>query len=216
MAVIAAPVVRIRPARWFAHADALVDLGALVAERARALACARDPRAPFALAYKRYITTMWTEVEAGRFGDATAWVAQLTVEHANGWLRAMDSYERGEYALVPGTWRGVFARQRHGLDAATSMRISIAAHLLYDLPMALGRTDSAALDANTIARAGRAHRHAMLCSFGYGGVLRGRSMRRAHDLGWREGVALANARTDAARGVIFERARMASLRAIAS
>ena len=114
MAVIAAPIIRIRPARWYAHADGLVELGALVAARARALECAHDARAPFALAYKRYITAMWEEVEDSRFGDATAWIARLTVEHANGWLRAMDSYDRGEYALVPGTWRGLFARQRHG------------------------------------------------------------------------------------------------------
>lgn len=215
MAVVAAPIIRIRPARWFAHADGMVDLQRIVASRARALECAHDARAPFARAYGRYITDHSAEIEAGRFGDTTVWVARLAVEHANGWFRAMDSYDRGEFALVPGTWRGVFARQRHGLDAATSLRISLAAHLLYDLPMALGRVDPGALGAAAIARAGSVRRGVILRAFGLGGPLRGRAARRMHDAGWRDGIALASARTDAQRSLVFERARIASLRAIA-
>jgi hypothetical protein len=193
----------------------LVALSDIVEARARALECAHDARAPFARAYAGYAAALIEAVERGAFGEATPWIARLAVDHAHGWLRSMDSYDRAQFALVPGAWRGIFARQRHGLPEAECLRINLAAHLLYDLPMALGRTDPGALSPRAIDAALRAHGRILCRAFGYGGPIRGRAMRRAHADGCREGVALAAAHTDAGRSLIFERVRIASLRAIA-
>ncbi len=215
MALAALPLARIRPARWFAHADGMVGLGTVVESRARALECAHDARAPFARGYVAYVAAMTEAVENGAFGDATPWMSRLAVDHAHGWLRSLDSYDRAQYGLVPGAWRGIFARQRHGLSQAEGLRISLAAHLLYDLPMALGRTDQAGVAPKAIEAAERTHRRITLRAFGYDGLLAGRAMRRAHADGWRDGIALAGTHTDAQRSLIFERVHIASVRAVA-
>ena len=221
MALASAPsIVRIRPARWFAHADDLGALAALVRSRSAALDAARDHRAPFAHAYSAYLALATDAVECGRLGAATSWMTKLLLEHAHAWLRALDGYDRREVALVPGAWRGVFARQRNGLTASEGVRISLAAHLLYDLPLALARTDVSSLDAGALSLAEREHRRIVLATFAPGALplaLRpaARRIAREHAQGWADGTALANARFETERTLIFERVRLTSLRAIA-
>jgi hypothetical protein len=135
-----APIARIKPASWFRHALSLSELLGLMATRVRALECARDGRAPFAQLRATQLGRVAGLLDSGGFGAAGAWIERLELEHAHQYLRALDSWDRGEHALVSVPWRAIFAHERNRrADAAEALRTGTIAHLAYDLPLSLAR-----------------------------------------------------------------------------
>lgn len=135
-----APLARIQPARWFRHALSIGDLASILETRVRALECAKDAGAAFCrtrLGQLRHIEGL---LDAGSFNPATPWVERVETEHVHQYLRAAESWDRGDLALTPAPWRAVFAhvRQRNASPADAACAAAIA-HLTYDLPLALAR-----------------------------------------------------------------------------
>jgi len=150
----AAPIARIQPSRWFRHALSAGQLVDLLEARLRALECARDARAVFCsarLSQLRYVRAL---LESDAFGAGGAWVERLEIEHVHQYLRAGDSWDRGDMTLTAAPWRLIFARERQG-DAGSgeSLRIGTIAHLAYDLPLALARIGAASAANGAMERA---------------------------------------------------------------
>lgn len=141
------PITRIRPASWFRHALGISELVSMLESRARALECARDGRAPFARLRSAQLGRVAGLLESGGFGASAAWVERLELEHVHQYLRAADSWDRGEASLTAMPWRAIFAheRARDGYTAA-SLATGTIAHLAYDLPLALARVGAATVD----------------------------------------------------------------------
>jgi hypothetical protein len=142
-----APIARIAPAPWFRHAASLRELEHLLESRVRALECGRDARAGFARLRRAQIAPVSALLDARGFGAAGAWVERLELAHAQQYLRAADSWDRGQQALTPPPWRAVFAHDRSrgaGAVVRVSVEASTIAHLVYDLPIAIARTGTAA------------------------------------------------------------------------
>lgn len=137
----------IRPARWFKHALSIGDLCALLGSRLRALECARDARAPFCAARLAALRHVERLLETRAFGGAEAWVERLEIEHVHQYLRAADSWDRGDVSLTPAPWRAIFVRERQRqATVAQSLRAGTTAHLAYDLPLALARIGTHTLE----------------------------------------------------------------------
>jgi hypothetical protein len=106
----------------------------------RALECARDGRAAFARLRWAQLRRVGGLLESGGFGDAGAWVERLELEHVHQYLRAADSWDRGEPSLTAMPWRAIFAHERsRDAYAVASLQTGAIAHLAYDLPLALAR-----------------------------------------------------------------------------
>lgn len=149
-----ASIARIQPSRWFRHALSAGQLVDLLEARLRTLECAKDARAVFCsvrLAQFRHVHGL---LETDAFGAAGAWVERLEIEHVHQYLRAADSWDRGDLTLTAAPWRLIFAREHQGdTSAGESLRIGAIAHLAYDLPLALARTSSASLPGGEMERA---------------------------------------------------------------
>jgi hypothetical protein len=218
------PIARISPAPWFRHAARLRELEDLLASRVRALECGHDARAPFVHLRRTQIARTCELLEAGRFGVAGAWIERLELEHAHQYLRAADSWDRGQQALAAAPWRVVFSHERaRGVTARASLQASTIAHLMYDLPLAIARTgttassgarladayerlteaytlmNDAALRAAT-ARAGRREAPAITAAW----------QRELRAQAWDDAVALDEG-DDRARDVAFKRMELAAL-----
>ena len=137
-------IARIRPARWFRHALSARDLAATLETRSAAMDSARDGRAAFCRLRAKQAALARDLIEHGAFGAAAAWVERLEVQRTHGYLRALESWDRGDLALTPAPWRAVFAlhRQRE-IEAPLSLALSAHVHEAYDLPMALARVGDA-------------------------------------------------------------------------
>jgi hypothetical protein len=151
------PIARIQPAPWFRHALSVDELVRLLESRVRALECARDSRAAFCALRHAQLDRIRGLLDSGGLGAAGAWVERLELEHVHQYLRAADSWDRGQPALTAAPWRAIFAYERgHGASQALSMQIGTIAHLTYDLPLALARTGMATTDGVATAAAYRA------------------------------------------------------------
>lgn len=138
-------IARIRPARWFRHALSARDLAATLETRAAALESARDGRAPFCRLRAKQAAMVRDLIEHGAFGAAAAWVERLEIQRTHGYLRALESWDRGDLALTPAPWRAVFALHRQrDIDVPLSLTLSAHVHEDYDLPLALTRVGDAA------------------------------------------------------------------------
>ena len=130
---------RIRPTRWFAHSRTIPHLISMLDTRVRALECAHDRRATYCRYYRDTVAATNLHA-ASQDTPAASWVPRIELEIARAYLHAMEMWNRGEFALVPGPWRAVFADNRRTArtdDAA--IRISSLAHIAYDLPLAIAR-----------------------------------------------------------------------------
>jgi hypothetical protein len=133
------PISRIRPASWFRHALSLGELANLLESRVRALECAKDARASFCQLRTAQTGRVARLLESGGFSDAGAWIERLELEHTHQYLRAADSWDRGDGSLTAMPWRAIFAHERSRANVTDSLRLGAVAHLVYDLPLALAR-----------------------------------------------------------------------------
>lgn len=139
-----APIARIQPSRWFRHALSAGQLTDLLETRLRALECAQDARAAFCAGRLSQLRQVCGLLESDVFGADGAWVERLEIEHVHQYLRAANSWDRGDLTLTAAPWRLIFARERQGdTEPAESLRLGTIAHLAYDLPLALARIGTA-------------------------------------------------------------------------
>jgi hypothetical protein len=144
---VIAPITRIRPATWFRHALSIQGLAEMLDTRARALDCGRDGRAPFARLRAAQMGRIAGLLESGGFGSAGAWIERLELEQTHHYLRASDSWDRGEPSLTTMPWRAIFAHERaRDGDAEAALQAGTIAHLAYDLPLALARVGKTTTD----------------------------------------------------------------------
>jgi hypothetical protein len=103
--------------------------------------CAHDGRAAFARCFALHLSTVRDLRDAGEFGEASIWAGRLALEAAQGYLRALDGWDRGDFAMTPAPWRLIFSVLKHGAPLERSViRASGLAHATYDLPLAIART----------------------------------------------------------------------------
>lgn len=141
----ASSIARIRPARWFRHALSARDLAATLETRCAAMESARDGRAAFCRLRAKQAELARDLIEHGAFRAAAAWVERLEIQRTHGYLRALESWDRGDLALTPAPWRAVFALHRQrDIEAPLSLALSAQVHEAYDLPLALTRMGDAA------------------------------------------------------------------------
>ena len=149
-----ASITRIKPASWFRHALSIGDLADMLDTRARALECARDGRAPFARLRSAQLARIAGLLESGGFGAAGAWIERLELEHVHQYLRASDSWDRGDASLTAMPWRAIFAHERARDGAApAALQTATIAHVAYDLPLALARIGTRTTDSIDTAEA---------------------------------------------------------------
>lgn len=95
----------------------------------------RDPRAVFTHAYATITEIFKKEIPQRQFNDRD-WIVSLDIAFAGEYFRALDAYDLGEE--IPGGWRPVFTAIREGRTSVLEeLILSMAAHIIHDLPLAL-------------------------------------------------------------------------------
>ena len=95
----------------------------------------RDPMAVFTHAYVKITEIFREEIPKTNFEDRD-WILALDVAFAREYFRALDAYDLGEQ--VPKGWHPVFDAIRDGhTSVLEELILSMAAHIIYDLPLAL-------------------------------------------------------------------------------
>lgn len=197
----------------FIRATSLPVAISLLRERGRVLECAHDLRAGSCLALSQRLTLVETQLQAGRAGDAADWLERLQIEQANAYLRALDGWDRGDFALTPAPWRTVFSMERRGyLRPADALRLESAVHTVYDLPLAIAR--AATLGHTRDARYATFMKWCSLPAKEGGGMLarlRIHGAAKRERAAWRDGLALRDA-DEGGRRAVFARIEEAALR----
>jgi hypothetical protein len=123
---------QIRPTRWFIHPRSQSELLAVLEARLRTLEFAHDARAIWCRAL------LLVARDDGAPPDP--WYRDVALEAAQHYLRAVDSWDRGELSLVPSPWRCIFARERHQPPAVDdALHAALGVHIAYDWPLAIAR-----------------------------------------------------------------------------
>jgi hypothetical protein len=96
----------------------------------------RDPRAVFTHAYMTITERFRDQLPASGFEDPS-WIIALDLAFAREYEMALDAYDLGDN--VPGAWRVVFEAMEQGrTSVAEELVLAMAAHIVRDLPLALG------------------------------------------------------------------------------
>jgi hypothetical protein len=108
--------------------------------RLHRLDAAHDRRSTFCRAYTQYVAAVRALASSGRLAAAAGWTERLEVDFACQYLRALDGWDRRDFSGTPAPWRAAFAQSRYGdLSPLDDLRLSVYAHVSYDLPISLAR-----------------------------------------------------------------------------
>ncbi|HEY8173617.1 MAG TPA: DUF5995 family protein, partial [Dehalococcoidia bacterium] len=136
-------LVRISSARWYSPPGDFGQLVRLIETRTRALECARDGRAP----YTRVCVATARMLLDQSHADAPdgGWAMRVELQLAQAYLRAQDLWDRAQTGMLPGPWRAVFSILRQEpVEPYRAVHMSMLAHVAYELPLVLARSDLAA------------------------------------------------------------------------
>jgi hypothetical protein len=175
----------------------------LLTARYSLLDAAGDRRAAYCRIYARYVAALRREIAAGAFGATVSWLADLELDTARRYLRAIDGWGCRDMWSVPAPWRAAFTltADASGDGIATALR----AHLSYELPLAIARAGVARGAEGAFKRAGRI--------FAAAAPLYAHESAVLHAAAWREGAALAAAGDDQ-REAVYRRLQMDTMQAI--
>ncbi|MBI5285798.1 MAG: hypothetical protein HY874_11975 [Chloroflexi bacterium] len=120
----------------------LAELIDVLTARLSRLDAAHDHRAAFCRAYATYVDGLRSLIDRDGVGASAGWIEQIELDVARGYLRALDAWDRHDMAGTPAPWRAAFLKSKHaGLSVCDDLRLSICAHIAYELPLAIARAD---------------------------------------------------------------------------
>jgi hypothetical protein len=217
----------------------LAELSDVLTARLSRLDAAHDHRAAFCRTYAAYTDGLRTHIDSGAAGESGPWIEHIELDLAHRYLHALDAWDRHDMAGTPPPWRAAFAKSKHGcLSVYDDLRLSICAHIAYELPLAIARSDLSARERSMhagayrtvtalLARSGDAFCGAALRTYvaapsivralGRGdGAMSGEWIEAMRRRAWCEALALYDAHREVERSAAFGHIETSALKSIAN